>query len=1393
MIRLQNEHRQSRKPRLGRTMTRQGTLLLLGAIGILTLAWGLLDYQAHQQAARATPARVLAQKRELIRDRIDRAVEIVTSAEVAVWEDTGVWLESQLQTLLSSTRAGMRAELEAGGALTPTSPVAQFLQNYRFSDDGGFVFLVDTEGTVLVHSTRPDLCGQRQLEFMTPDSRCFFEMAVEYCAAEGLAWLSCEWPAPGAGTPDTRTVRAYARAIPDTPYVLGVARYLDVEVEAAQERAKEHLGAISFADGEGYIFVATFDGRLLLNRALPELVGENIWNFTDSNGVKLVQELIAVAQQPGGGFVEYTWQKPDSDTTSLKLSYARGVPEWGWMVGTGLYLDEIGELVAAEQNVLRQRLAVQLSICAGLGALLLLVSTVVWRRLHRATAGELRRFEDFFERAERHGERIDPATLRFAEFELLGQAVNRMLDARRLADDAWRQAAEEQRLLLSTIDTQVWYLLDAEHYGMVNAAHARFVGCTPKELERRSLREAYPPDVAAERIASNENVIRTGRTIRTEEWFENAAGERRLLAVTKTPALDETGAVRYIVCSATDVTEHQRIQAALQTRQEELEKRSAELEESRRIALSIMEDAEAARGATQRALRTTETILEAIPVGVVLVGDDRRVRHANHAACEMIGVDDPASLAGTSCQDSICLHGDGTCPILDRGEAIDNCERRLTTIDGRELPILKTVIPIDLEGERVLLEAFVDISRMKAAEQALADQRALLASLVDSIPDIVFYKDLDGVYFGCNPAFEAFVGRPRDEIIGRSDIELFEPELAAFFRMNDQRALESGTLKHNDEWITYPNGRRALLDTLKTPYRGPNGELLGVLGISRDVTERKQIEDALRTERGLFVGGPTIVFKWRAAGHNDWDVAYVSPNVHPQLGYPPEELMSGRMRYPELVHPEDIARVFRELDENFAEGREHFEQEYRLRHRDGSYRWVYDFTTVVRDENGHVTEMNGYVLDMTARRAAEEALREATRLAESATRSKSEFLANMSHEIRTPMTAILGYIELIAEGCEHKCGYGGSADMDNSVATIRRNGEHLLQIINDILDISKIEAGKLDVERIACNPLHVLSDVQDLMQVRAEAKRIELQVRCLGPVPTEIHSDPLRLKQILVNLIGNAIKFTEVGSVVIEMRQFNSAEKGAQIEIQVRDTGVGMTDDEVARLFHPFVQADTSTTRRFGGTGLGLTISKRLAETLGGDITVTSTPGQGSCFVLRIATGNVGPVKLVEPADNVQSWHRQAERPANDDERTRIDARVLLVEDGPDNQRLIASLLRKGGATVDIADNGEVGMRRARAAEASGTPYDVILMDMQMPVVDGYEATRGLRAAGYTRPIIALTAHAMDQDRQRCLAVGCNDYITKPVTRAGLIAAIAAHLTADASAAPSGFVEDTPD
>ena len=401
--------------------------------------------------------------------------------------------------------------------------------------------------------------------------------------------------------------------------------------------------------------------------------------------------------------------------------------------------------------------------------------------------------------------------------------------------------------------------------------------------------------------------------------------------------------------------------------------------------------------------------------------------------------------------------------------------------------------------------------------------------------------------------------------------------------------------------------------------------------------------------------------------------------------------------------------------------------------------------------------------DVTQLEEKEVELRKSKEEAEQANRAKSDFLANMSHEIRTPMNAILGFTEVL------KRGYGeGERDTARHLNTIHSSGKHLLELINDILDLSKVEAGRIEVERIQCAPYKIIAELVNILGVKAQEKGISLSYEPDGELPEFIQTDPSRLRQIITNLVGNAIKFTDQGGVRIVPRLAHEGES-ARFVVDVIDSGIGMDEAQIARIFDPFTQADSSITRRFGGTGLGLSISHKFAKALGGDISVRSQPGQGSVFTVSLDTGSLQGMRmlsveellaLAEQTDAVQ--HNEWQFPPS---------RVLVVDDGAENRDLVQLVMEEVGLTVDTAENGEQGYQKALASD-----YQLILMDLSMPVMDGLTATGLLRDKGVDLPIIALSAHAMGDVEQKCIAAGFTGFISKPIEIDTLLSVAAEHL-----------------
>lgn len=472
------------------------------------------------------------------------------------------------------------------------------------------------------------------------------------------------------------------------------------------------------------------------------------------------------------------------------------------------------------------------------------------------------------------------------------------------------------------------------------------------------------------------------------------------------------------------------------------------------------------------------------------------------------------------------------------------------------------------------------------------------------------------------------------------------------------------------------------------------------------------------------------------------------------LGYSPGAFAPVLSTWQSLVHPDDLAGVLERVDWAMSGLTPNFEAEMRMRRSDGTWSWILSRGKVVFDAGALPVRMVGVHIDLSDRRRVEEALRQANdeqmrarEAAEQANRAKSAFLASMSHEIRTPMNGVVGMLELLRTTTL-------SYEQAEFVGVAHQSALEMLSIIDDILDLSKVEAGKIDIERVVFSPAAVIEGVMRLMEARRPRRTVALGVDPLQSLPTKVVGDPVRFRQVLTNLVGNALKFTERGRVRVSADHIVLADGGIQLCVVVRDTGIGIATTNISRLFEPFTQGDVSTTRRFGGTGLGLAICRKLVLLMGGSISVESTLGSGSAFRFDIRV-EAAPIQEVVP-DAMAAAPSPSLSP-------RQDFHVLLVEDNRVNQKVACSVLRRLGLNVTVANNGQEALDTLTALSV-----DLVLMDMQMPIMDGPSATRRLRAReealGLRRlPVLALTANAMQDSRDECLAAGMDDFVAKPI------------------------------
>ncbi len=662
------------------------------------------------------------------------------------------------------------------------------------------------------------------------------------------------------------------------------------------------------------------------------------------------------------------------------------------------------------------------------------------------------------------------------------------------------------------------------------------------------------------------------------------------------------------------------------------------------------------------------------------------------------------------------------------------------------------------------LERWEDIVQRRLAEDALRESEEKFRGMAERNFDTLFIADRQGVFTYVSPAEERLLGYEPEEVTGKHFTHFLVESETARIQQRFAEALQGDFKDILEMEARRKDGSPAFLEVGHTRIL-EHGEVVGMQGVIRDVTDRKRMERALEEKTILLDNILRSATDFAIATTDlDFRITYYNPIAEKLFGHSAEEVI-GKTAY-EMHTRRNIAS-------------ERFDRAIQAVQRTGEYR----FSVLQETDDGprHLEariagilgpdgKTVGYALfghDVTQRKRSEAALAEAKEAAEAANRAKSEFLANMSHEIRTPMTAVLGYAGLLTDpSISHN-------ERRGHVQTILRNGGILLDLINDILDLSKIESGKMVLEQTDCSTLQIVEEVAGLMRGKAADKGLELRIDYTFPLPETIRTDPTRLHQILVNLVGNAVKFTERGEVRMTVRCMMKG-SSPRMEMVVEDTGIGVSPDDMAKLFSPFTQADASTTRRFGGTGLGLTISRRLAEKLGGDIRVQSEVGNGTTFTLTIDPGPLDEVTMLDELPGVVTTERES---VDSSSQQRFQGRVLLAEDARDVRRLVRFTLQRLGLEVDTAENGRIAFQKAIASAADGeTPYGLVLMDIQMPEMDGHEVTRRLRENGWRGPIVALTAHAMTGDREKCLESGCDDYIPKPIDHNLLVGTLARFL-----------------
>lgn len=642
--------------------------------------------------------------------------------------------------------------------------------------------------------------------------------------------------------------------------------------------------------------------------------------------------------------------------------------------------------------------------------------------------------------------------------------------------------------------------------------------------------------------------------------------------------------------------------------------------------------------------------------------------------------------------------------------------------------------------------------------------------VVDNIRDIIFRTDDRGCWTSLNPAWEKLTGYTVEESLGWSTTRLLHPDdLAATSEIYPRIVtgeLKEATLKQR---FVDRSGASRHIEVGVRRLAAEDGSFAGTIGnirdISKEVHQAEELADSELRFRRLAESAPVGIFRANAEG----ELTYINPGWAAKLGLTVKQALGrGWMQAVADLEPLREQPPF----QDFKPG-ELRRRDIKFRGADGKDLWMETYNSAEFDESGNVKGYYGAAVDVSEARELEANLRLARRTAEEAATAKSAFLANMSHEIRTPMNGVIGSADLLeqTELDEDQRGY---------VRMIAESGHGMMQLLNDILDISKIEAGQLQIATEPFYLRHKLAGITKLMQPEASRRGLTLTLEVSSRLPTCIEGDPLRLNQVVLNLVGNAIKFTKKGGIHVEVA---AVDAGRSLQIDVADTGIGIAPENLAAIFQQFTQADASIVRRFGGTGLGLAISKQLVEMMGGKLSVESTLGKGSTFSVIIP---LVAAKEPEHLDAADSSHTP--RPGSYDGQLRL----LIAEDNEINQKLIVAMARKARCMPHLVPDGEAVIRAVAEAERIGEPFSLVLMDLQMPKLDGLSAARALRSKGYDAarlPIIALTANAYQDDIVSCLDAGMQGHIAKPLRMQDLTDVVEAFGVRRDSTEPAGREE----
>ncbi len=980
--------------------------------------------------------------------------------------------------------------------------------------------------------------------------------------------------------------------------------------------------------------------------------------------------------------------------------------------------------------------------------------------------------------------------------------------------------------VLDVIPNPIFVKNDNHSWIYMNKAYSEIMGIDSIDMLNKSDFDYFSKEQGEQYWDTDDEVLNSNKKITAEVEYVDKQNIEHILHTSKVSFLNDYDEKKYIVGMVNDITEYRNMQKALADHSlhlsEIVNKRTEELS----TANKVLEQEIAERILTEKSLIESEKkykdYIDNAPDGIIILDTIFSFIQFNKSAINILGyTEDELKLMTV---DKVLIDDD----IKKVKTSLAQMEIYSNLVLNKKLKLANSsIIDVVIDTVRLSNDRFIfffkDITNSKKAEDTILKERAMLWSLINSIPDLIYIKDMLGNYIACNSAFELFAGMPDSAILGMNDNQVFPNEISKVLIEEDNSVLQSGDAIRKEEWLKFPNGEQFLFDTIRTPFYDSNYSLNGVIGISRDVTIQKMLtlkreaedkvlkgiaeistmlleskeylpilDDIVRILGNVTHVNRVYIFQRNVDEINNIEYfkensEWCSPGVIPQINNSIYDKFRMDLLMPSIYTTLKSKKSYTSLVKDVPEFDRLLLTEHEIKSlliipifvKDLLWGFIgFDDTIKERiwlDQEISILMIASAAIGSAIERDEDMKLMELAKIhAQAANASKTEFLANMSHEIRTPMNAILGFSELLKEELD------GFEKHKDYIDGIINSGKGLLDLINDILDLSKIESGKLDIIYEPINPKDIIEEIQQIFLIKTDAKGLKFDVTVDPNIPNSMLMDETRLRQVLFNLVGNAIKFTEKGKVEVRLSAKDYIE-GSELDIliDVTDSGIGIPADQQEIIFEAFKQQEGQSTRKYGGTGLGLTITKRLVNMMNGNIQLISNVGQGSTFRVTLPKVKIAAV-------------------SNDKKSVQVDeissitfdySKILLVEDVSTNRQVVKLFLKPFNLQLSEAKNG------LEAVEAVKTELpDLILMDLHMPYMDGYRATEIIKneLGLIDIPIIALTASAMKEEVSKIMNL-FDSYLRKPVSKIQLVNELIKYLPHKVNKPKSFVIENKSD